>query len=182
MLWFFTLLYNPPEPNTDTLEYIEIYNSGTNAVDLLGFTLYFGNPTPTMRDSISSSLVLNPGSILLFAANSSAVQSEYSLALAPRQWTGTGLTNAGTTILIKNGTLTVDSVRYTSTWEPRSNGLGTSLILCDVNSDNAISTNWDTSATNTGRIINNFPLKGSPGVLETCFVQKSLSLSLNPHQ
>jgi hypothetical protein len=161
------IMFNPPESGADSLEFIEIYNSGTISVDLNGYALDFAG---SRRDTFLSSTILNPGGVLVFAVNDSAVFNQYNMTFYPRQWSGTGLSNTGTLIVLRNNTGIVDSVRYASSWEPRSNGTGTSLILCDVNSDNALSTNWDTSATNTGRIINNFPLKGSPGVLETCFV------------
>jgi hypothetical protein len=37
------IMYNPPESGTDSLEYIEVYNAGTAAVDMNGFNLIFAN-------------------------------------------------------------------------------------------------------------------------------------------
>ena len=34
------IMYNPPEANTDSLEYIEIYNNGNTTVDLENWSLY----------------------------------------------------------------------------------------------------------------------------------------------
>jgi len=165
------IMFNPPETGTDSLEYIEIYNAGTTAVDLLGYTLNFGNPAPTVRDSFRVSTLLNPGSFIIFAANDTAVQNQYSLGFTPRQWTGTGLTNTSTLIVLRNGSTVIDSVRYQAAWEPQANGGGNSLQLCDPSTDNSIAANWDTSRVNTGVIINARNLFGSPNALETCLSQ-----------
>lgn len=165
------IMFNPPETGTDSLEYIEIYNAGTTAVDLLGYTLNFGNPAPTVRDSFRVSTLINPGSFIIFAANDTAVQNQYSLGFTPRQWTGTGLTNTSTLIVLRNGSTVIDSVRYQAAWEPQANGGGNSLQLCDPSTDNSIAANWDTSRVNTGVIINARNLFGSPNTLEACLSQ-----------
>lgn len=162
------IMFNPPESNTDSLEYIEIYNAGGSSVDLNGYYITFGGQT--VRDSFNGSFTLAAGELVVTAVRDSAVQRQFNLGFLPRRWRNSaGLGNGGTTIRIHqaNGTV-VDSVAYLNSWQAQANGLGTSLILCNPANDNNVSTNWAASAASTGVTINGSLLKGSPGVLESC--------------
>ena len=134
------IMYNPPEGGTDSLEFIEVYNAGSSAVDLNGYAIDFAG---ARRDTFTSSFILAPGGLMVTAVNDSAVYRQYGMSFYPRQWSSSGLSNTATLIVLRNSGGIVDSVRYNSTWEPGANAGGYSLILCDPSSDNAISTNWD---------------------------------------
>jgi hypothetical protein len=171
------IMYNPPEGGTDSLEFIEVYNAGSSSVDLNGHAIDFAG---ARRDTFTSSFILAPGGLMVTAVNDSAVYRQYGMSFYPRQWSSSGLSNTTTLIVLRNSGGIIDSVRYNSSWEPGANAGGYSLILCDPSSDNAISTNWDTSRTNTGNFIGTAILKASPGVLETCAAPVQISYPLYP--
>lgn len=160
--------FNPPESGTDSLEFIEIYNAGSSAVDMQGYYLVFAN---SMRDSFSTSLVVPAGGFVVTAVNDSAVYNQFNMSFYPRQWrSASGLSNSsGTTIRLHNSTGSIiDSVAYLPTWISSANGNGASMILCNAASDNNVSTSWGASSTATGHTINSKALMGSPGVWESC--------------
>lgn len=163
--------YNPPESGTDSLEFIEIYNNSGASIDLQGYYITFaGN---TVRDSFASSFVLPAGGIVVTAVNDSAVFRQFGMTSLPRRWrAGGGLSNTSTNIKLYNASAqVVDSVAYANSWVTGTNGLGASMILCDVNSDNNVAASWSISRRTTGNTIGSLPpipLVGSPGILETC--------------
>jgi len=155
-LVFTEIMYNPPEAGTDSLEFLEIYNRGTTPAQLGG--LYFA-------DGINFSFptaTLAPGAFYLIAVNARAARNQYGVEFV--QWESGALNNAGETIMIKNSTgVTIDSVTYSPSWG--SNGDGTSLVLCDVNSDNTLGQNWSQANTPVGPRINNTQVFAHPGEL-----------------
>lgn len=160
--------FNPPETGTDSLEFIEIYNAGSSAVDMQGYYIVFAN---SMRDTFSTSFVVPAGGFVVTAVNDSAVYNQFNMSFYPRQWrSASGLSNSsGTTIrLYNNAGSIVDSVAYLPTWISAANGNGASMILCNAASDNNQSSNWAASTMATGHTINSKPLTGSPGVWENC--------------
>jgi hypothetical protein len=155
-LIFTEIMYNPPETNTDSLEFLEIYNRGNAPAQLGG--LYFADginftfPTATLA----------PGAFYLLAVNARAARNQYGVDFV--QWESGALNNAGETILIKNSTgVTIDSVNYSPNWG--SNGDGSSLVLCDINSDNNVGLNWSQATTPVGPRINNIQVFAHPGAL-----------------
>lgn len=162
------IMYNPPESGTDSLEYIEIYNSGSSAIDLDGHYITFAGST--VRDSFSGSFVLPAGGIVVTAVNDSAVRNQFNLSFTPRQWrNGGGLSNSATSIRLFNAAgVVLDSVAYASGWVTGTNAQGRSMILCNPATDNNLAASWAASNAATGNTINSVALFGSPGVLETC--------------
>ena len=171
------IMFNPPEGGTDSLEFIEVYNAGSSAVDLNGYAIDFAGGR---RDTFTASFILAPGGLMVTAVNDSAVYRQYNMTFYPRQWVGTGLSNTTTLIVLRNSGGVVDSVRYQSSWEPSANAGGTSLVLCDASSDNYLAASWDTSDVSTGNIINTKMLYGSPGVFEACAAPVIISYPLYP--
>ncbi|MCK9204438.1 MAG: lamin tail domain-containing protein [Bacteroidales bacterium] len=131
------IMYNPPESNTDSLEFVEIYNNDTTAWDLENF--YFDKGFTY----VFPEKVLNPGQYQLIAKNSTAIQNTFNVG--SMQWTDGSLSNDGEAIVIRdNFGFVVDSVYYLPDlpWDPLANGHGPSLELCDPNSDNTDPANW----------------------------------------
>ena len=161
------IMYNPPESGTDTSEFIEIYNNGTSAINLQGFTCTGGVYT-------FPNVSLAAGAYYVITIDSSGFFNTYGVN-ADGVFTS-GLSNAGESIVIKNPVGTViDSVFYDdiapwpsgiATGQP--DGGGASLILCDVNTDNNIGSNWFACTTSANIVINGIPVLASPGVANTC--------------
>jgi len=131
------IMYNPPEHGTDTLEFIELLNNDTVSWNLKDF--YFDQGITFVFPDISFA----PGEYLLVAKSASAMQNAFGKAA--QEWTEGSLNNNGEPIVIKDylGYL-VDSVFFGSAppWDTLANGYGTSLELCDPNSDNTDPANW----------------------------------------
>ncbi|MFN3404799.1 MAG: lamin tail domain-containing protein [Cytophagaceae bacterium] len=129
------ILYNQPGP--DTLEFIELYNKGSQPVNLEGYkvTRGFGFTFPNVT--------IQPGGYLVIARYENFFKEFFKKTCL--QWDSGGLDNSGEKIVIKdrNGNI-VDSVEYEDNypWDPGADGEGASLILCDPNSDNSLGHNW----------------------------------------
>lgn len=172
------IMYNPPESGTDSLEYIEIYNAGNSALDLNGYYLTFGGNT---RYTFTSTTSFSAGTFIVFAVNESAVKRQFNLSFTPIKWNSGGLNNSPSTgtypiKFYDNLNVVLDSVYYddATPWPTSEvDGGGSSIVLCDVNDDNNIGSNWLASTLSTGKTINTFTLKGSPGYLESCSICKA---------
>lgn len=157
------IMYNGPEPGTDSTEFIEIYNNDANPVDLTNYS--FSQGVVYTFPSVS----LNPGEFYVVAVNSAAFNNVFGF-MPDGQYSGS-LSNGGEdiTIIDANGNM-IDSVDYKNSgiWPTQANGQGSSLILCDVNADNNDGNNWNASVNSTGVIINGFEVLASPGVANFC--------------
>lgn len=134
------IMYNPPEAGTDSLEFIELYNNGTQAIDLEGF--YFSDGVVFTFPSY----ILNPGAYVVTAVKSTAIQNTFGVPSL--QWTSGALSNSGELLLLKDKFgYTVDSVFFDDVlpWDTLADGWGPSLTLCNPNLDNSIAENWKAS-------------------------------------
>lgn len=153
------IMYNSPESNTDSLEWLEIYNKGQSTIDLSGY--YF---TQGIEYTFPSGVSLDAGSYMILAGDSVAFNNVYGMTA--RQWEGGALSNGGEdlTILDSQGGL-VDSVDYdnSSPWPTSPDGDGNSLVLCDPTQPNADNTNWEAASTATGIYVNAIEIVANPG-------------------
>jgi len=149
------IMYNPPESGTDSLEYIELMNTSTSNQNLSGCSLV--GVTYTFPN-----LVIKPAQRIIIAENKRAVKSVFGVDA--QEWTSGSLVNSGEGIALKKGTKTIDTVYYdNSTKFPASaNGLGASLTLCYVSSDNNLPHNWTASAKYLNKTINGYNLYADP--------------------
>lgn len=131
------IMYNPPESGTDTLEFVELYNNGTDPVNMLGYTFSEG-VVFTFPD-----VTIAPQQYLLVAAKSTAIMNTFGKTAL--QWTSGALSNSGELIRIKDAAgVTIDSVFYddVAPWDSLADGYGPSLVLCDPNLNNAYASSW----------------------------------------
>ncbi len=159
------IMYNPPESGTDSLEYIELYNNTNAAIDISGW-----NFTQGFEHIFPAGTIMPAGSYISLAKSASAFQSVFGFA--PTVWTNGALTNSpGEDIELRDaGGNVIDYVDYLNAapWPTEANGMGSSLVLCDFNSDNAVATNWIAATTGTGVMINGREVKGNPGAASGC--------------
>ncbi|MCB0483937.1 MAG: lamin tail domain-containing protein, partial [Flavobacteriales bacterium] len=143
----------------DTLEYLEIYNNGTTAVELgglffeKGITLEFAPQT------------LAAGAYQLLAVNANALQTVFGVSAI--QWTAGGLSNDGEDLLMLNSDGdTIDYVNYddVAPWPSQADGGGYSLVLCNMSSNNSIASSWNIEPQKFGS--SNYFI--SPGAANTC--------------
>lgn len=157
------IMYNPPESNVDVYEYLEIYNNGATAVNLLDYSL-FG-----VEYVFNSEIILSPGEYLLIAGDSIAFEAAFGLTAL--QWTDGALSNGGELLRLLDATgAVVDSVDFDDSfpWASAADGSGASLVLCDFNSDNNDGANWAAANTGTGVISEGVEIFGNPGAASAC--------------
>ena len=152
------LMYNPIGGNTN--EFVELFNAGTNAVDITGWSFSDG-----IAYTFSAPTVLDAGSYLVVAVNRAAFAALYPSVtnLAPGVYSGQ-LSNQGEKVGLSDAAgVPVFAVTYNNKepWPPAAAGLGSSLVLVDpfASADNP--SNWVASA----------QLNGSPGGPDRFFVR-----------
>lgn len=135
---------NYNNPGTDSLEFVELYNNGSTAVELEGWVL---------SDAIDFTFpqhTLMPGEFVVVAGD--AFSFEAAFGFLPFEFTG-ALNNSGEPIMLSDASgALVDEVAYddVSPWPTDADGFGPSLVLCDYDSDNSNGANWGAAATSTG--------------------------------
>ncbi|MCI4669979.1 MAG: lamin tail domain-containing protein [Bacteroidia bacterium] len=150
------IMYNGLEPGADTTEYVELFNNGSAAVDLSGFTF-----TQGFVFTFPANSIIGVNEYIVVAGNASGFENFYGCT-ADYEWTTGGLSNGGEDIILEdlNGNV-LDVVDYDdgSGWPTSPDGTGPSLELVDVNSDNNLAASWEASegrgtpgAANTGSI------------------------------
>jgi hypothetical protein len=164
------IMYNPAA-SSDSMEFVEIYNNGSSAADMTGYTISqdIGYTFP--------SVTINAGEYLLIARDSSAISNV--LGLTAYQWTTGNLANAGDQLVLKDNVgNTLDSIDYSdaSPWPtgtPSPDGDGPSIELMHVNMDNNVASNWTFSPTPIAGVIENGKqVYGTPGA---AFVSPSVA-------
>lgn len=156
------IMYNPPESNVDSLEYIEFYNNSNADVNLENWSVFgvtFTFPAMTLA----------PNAYVVTAVNAAAIQNQFGKTAL--QWAGGALSNGGEKIALVNPQGdTIDLVTYTNAapWPTQANGNGASLVLCDPNSDNSLPQNWQAAVTPTGVTINGKAVLANPGAASGC--------------
>lgn len=161
------IMYNPPESNTDTLEFIELYNNSASPVDLSGWTFSKG-----IVFTFPAGASVAAGAYYTLAVKATAFQTVYGFA-PQGEWTGTNnaLSNGGEAIEIKDaGGNIIDELTYSNMlpWPTGSAGSGASIVLCDYNTDNSEAVNWQSATTATGVIVNSQEIKANPGAASGC--------------
>lgn len=158
------IFYN--EPNSGDLEYIELYNKGGMPIELGGLEI-----TDGFSFVFEMPYALASGEFIVLVSDSTDFNNVFSVPLTHQfEWESGSLSNGGETLEISNSLGTVvHAVEYDdrTPWDPRPDGDGYALILCDVTSDNGIPSNWsvtDNVAGNDG----NQDLFGSPAAANTC--------------
>lgn len=162
------IMYNPPETGSDSTEFIEIYNNDVLDVNLVNY--YFSEGI----NYIFPEVILASGEYIVIARDSLAFAHYYGFS--PLQWASGSLTNSGEILELRNpGGSVADVVEYSNTaaWGELANGMGASLVLCDVNENNNDPTNWNSSIFPTGITIENFDLMADPNMENNCFVPLS---------
>jgi hypothetical protein len=130
-----------PAPPSDE-EWLELYNRGTNSVDLSGWTL-----AGAIAFQFPPGKTLAPGAFLVVARNAQALSWLYPAIDIIGDYTGQ-LANDGDTLLLKDSAGNpADEVRYYTSgrWPVYADGGGSSLELRDPWADNSKAEAWAAS-------------------------------------
>ena len=157
------LFFHPPSHGTNE-EYIELYNTGPQSVDLLGWSV-----TKGVSYTFSNHWVLAPGQFLVVAADINTFSAQYpSVTAVAGPWTGT-LANSGETVQLSDNTgLVVDEVRYADAgdfarrlqtqssrtvgwiYQSSADGGGASLERIRATDEGTLAANWAASQVSGG--------------------------------
>ncbi len=163
------VMYNPPESGTDSLEFIEIHNFGTTAIDVSGYLV--GVTGSNVVDTLVGSIPA--GGFYISAVNARAFTTIYGRA-PQSQWSGSGLANGGDreiAITTTAGTkLSAFTYKNVAPWPVVSAASGPSIERCSVTADPNVGGNWRASTKLVGVTVNGQDLKASPFAFEagTC--------------
>ncbi len=168
------IMYNPPESNTDSLEYIEIYNNTNAAIDISGWSFTQGAPF-----TFPAGTSMPSHAYFVIARNPAPVQTLFGISNVFAWNTGEALTNSGEDIELRDAASNViDYVDYKNVapWPTDPAGGGSSLVLCDFNSDNSLPISWQAATTPVnGLIINGKQVYANPGAASGCTGTVTLS-------
>lgn len=150
------IMYNTPLTEEDTLEFLEIYNKGSQTATLGGLTFSAGL-TMTFPE-----YQLEPGRYVLLASNAIAAKSVYGADFL--QWEAGSLNNAGENLEIKNSLgQVVTSVKYERTWGGDGNGRSISNCYPVTEADNNNPLSWSSTNKSLGVNINGVEIFATPG-------------------
>ena len=159
------IMYNPPESGTDSLEFFEVYNPGSAAVDMTGWTVSAGVVFEFPAFSLA------PGGFVVLAVNEAAFRNVFNYNGEVFEWASGGLGNGGETISLSDssGTVVV-TVEYDdrAPWPEGTDGEGASLVFCDLSAEINDGANWRAASAGTGIVIDGKDLLADPGVLSDC--------------
>ncbi|MEM9259586.1 MAG: lamin tail domain-containing protein, partial [Bacteroidota bacterium] len=159
------LMYNPPESNTDSLEFIELYNPTDAPVNLEKWT---------MSDGVNFTFpayILEAGNFLILAVNETAFRNTYNYTSDVFEWESGALSNGGEDVALSDSSGTVIfTFEYDdrAPWPEIADGDGPSIVLCDISADPTMGTSWQAATTATGTTINNIEILADPGSLTDC--------------
>ncbi len=158
------IFYN--QPNSGDIEYFELYNNSSAAIELGGLSITNG-----VDLDINAPFSLGAGEYMVFIQDSTDFNGVFTVPTTQQiEWTGGSLSNSGEEIEISNSLgQVVVGLEYDdrTPWEPRPDGDGYSLILCDVNSDITLAGSWSISD-NVSANDGTQDLYGSPAAANTC--------------
>ena len=156
------VMYNDPGM-PDTIEFIEIYNAGSEIADLEGLIL---------KEAVSHTFeagTVAPGDFIVIAKSSSAMNEFLGFSTA-LQWTSGGLDNRGEKIILTTAADdTIDIVDYEdlAPW-PGGDGNGSSIVLCDFSAENEGPDAWGEATTPTDGMIDGVAILANPGSGSFC--------------
>ena len=157
------IMYNPPESGVDSLEYVELFNSGNAAADISGWSFPNG-----ITYTFPAGTILPVNGYVVLAVNANAFKNVFGFL--PLQFVG-ALSNGGEVIRLADaGGAEVDAVTYANMlpWPVEGNGNGNSIVLCDPTSDNSQPINWQACSTPTGITINGKAVFANPNAASAC--------------
>lgn len=157
--------YNPITPNGGP-EYIEILNNGTTNIQMEGIN-FRGVSRTSIRYTFPN-FILKAGEYVLITNDSIEFRKVWGKTAF--EYTGFVL-NGGLNLQLQDTSgMIVDSVNYDNVapWPLTGAGEGSSIELCDPNTDNSQFYNWQRSTVYSGQIYQQRKMYGSPGVANSC--------------
>jgi hypothetical protein len=148
------LMYHAPDtdPLYADVEFIELTNTGSSAVDVGGWSFTNGITLATADQALPAGLTMPAGGRIVGTNDTALFQAKYGFA-ADFSYAGTALSNGGEEVtLVDASATTVDDVTYddAAPWPVAPDGYGPSLEVSDLAVDNADPANWHASSVDFG--------------------------------
>jgi len=153
---------DPPKEQNDNLEFIELYNNTDTPIELGGLMIKGGIASGKLPE-----FTLHPDSYWVTAKNAAAFYNVFGVIV--HEWMGANLSNDEPESLFIVNTnhhsgVKIDSLTYSpgKPWPEGAAGLGHSMELIDLSSDNSNPLNWKDSNNYIGNY-NGTDIYASPG-------------------
>ncbi len=132
----------PSEPDESAEEWIELYNKGTQPVNLIGWEIDGGAQYSFVTDTI-----LAAGDYLVIARDSTSLQADYPSITIVGDYEGRLSNTSETIILLDANKNLADEVTYydDTPWPEAADGYNASLELRHPNADNTSAQSWRAS-------------------------------------
>jgi plastocyanin len=168
------IMYNDPG-DSDSLEFIELQNIGSNDINLANFSLISDKIDYTFPD-----ITIKANDFLVLCQNSDVFFNHFGFEAI--SWGDSLLKNTGDHIILFNveGN-TVDEVEYDDIlpWPTEGDGLGSSINLCRPELDNNTAESWQACPVPNRTYINDLEIFASPGKASYCFYDVAEISELN---
>jgi hypothetical protein len=156
------ILYHPLDDNPAG-EFLELYNRGTEPVDLTGWKLSDG-----VRFDLPDGTILQPKAFLVIARNPDEIQAVYGLSdalvIGPQEPDHFGvLSDKGERVTLEDDRGNIaDTIRYHDggEWPRWADGGGSSMELVDAFQDNGVGQAWDSSDDSAKAPVKRYSYKG----------------------
>lgn len=150
-------IHPAPDVDQERVEFVELYNSGTNAVSLSGWRL-----SGAIDFSFPAGTTIGPGTFLVVAENPAALAAKFGAASSLGPWSGR-LSAQGERLNLRDASnRVVDTVSYGRgfPWPTVGEAPGFSMELVNPGADNDLGGNWRSSvagnqtSTTTSQVLN----------------------------
>ena len=132
-----------PDDKTRPVEFIELYNTGTQALDISGWSI-----SDAVDYVFPPASGIGAGAYLVICQDTHACLNEFGVSALGQWEAGDRLSNQGETITLRNGSgVKVDEVDYGAgfPWPVSANGEGSSMALIHPAIDNDLGGAWRSS-------------------------------------
>ncbi len=165
------LMYDPGAVNDTAGEWFELYNSGTAAVDINGWTFEEADGSPSHTINNGGPLSVAAGAYVVLARNADA--SANGGVTAVYSYGSWALSNTDDSIVLKNGSNEIDRVEYDESTQnnpnpfPVASGASLALKVDDHGNhlDGSVGANWCVSANAWAGSAGD---SGTPGAANDC--------------
>jgi PKD repeat protein len=154
-------------PSGNGVEYVELANPGSTAVDISGWTI------DAVGLTIQPGTVIPAGGRMVFVSDDAAFRQQYpsGLRTVGGEFPGT-LDDTGEAVVLRDGSRAVDTVTYSNAapWPTAADGTGPSLELSSTGADNSVAGSWTATSSTAG----------TPGLANTTSVNLPPTASFTP--
>ncbi len=160
----FSEILSNPKSNGDDYEYIELYNSSSDSIDLEGCFLKRtrGSTTPSSREELKPHQPIAPGSFFVIGKD--------SVNFSDLKIESFTLTNSGQSLLLECDGLVIDTLNYAANQGEFPLEIGVSMQLNWKHYREPLSENSWCLATDRVAFESGFSVLGSPGLANQCVV------------